>query len=120
MLQRFVQKSIESSFAQTAAPAVVGAPQQPGLMGMLVPFGMMFLVIYFLMIRPQQKKMKEQQNMLGALKAGDQVVTTSGMWGKVAGIEDKVVMLEIADRVQVKMLKSQISQVVTETAKDKA
>lgn len=120
MIQTIVQMMNQTALAQAAAPAVA-APQQPGLMGMLVPFAMMFMVIYFLMIRPQQKKMKEQQAMLNALKAGDEVVTTSGMLGKVAGIQEKIVTIEVADRVQVRMLKSQISQVVNETAaKEKA
>src|SRR4051794_39094722 len=73
------------------------APQQPGLSSMMVPFLLMFGVVYFLMIRPQQKKMKEQQEMLTALKHGDEILTTSGILGKVTGIADKVVTVEIAD-----------------------
>jgi preprotein translocase subunit YajC len=95
--------------AEGAASAIGG---QPGIMGMLMPFALMFGVLYFLMIRPQQKKMKEQQSMLSALSHGDEVVTTSGMLGKITGITDKVVTLEVADNVRVKMLKSQVSQVV--------
>lgn len=98
--------------AGTAVPGAAGAAQPPTLTGMLVPFAAMFAVIYFLMIRPQQKKMREQQSMLGGLKHGDDVVTTSGMLGKVTGITDKVVTLEIADNVRIKMLKSQVAQVV--------
>ena len=93
-----------------AAP--LGAPPQPGLAGMAVPFLAMFGVVYFLMIRPQQKKQKEQQNMLSELKHGDDVLTASGILGKVAGITDKFVTVEIADDVKVKMLKTQISQVI--------
>lgn len=105
--------------AGTAANAM-GAQQQPGIVGMLVPFAAMFAVIYFLMIRPQQKKMKEQQEMLGALKQGDEVLTTSGMLGKITGMTEKVVTLEIADNVRVKMLKSQIAQVIQGQIKDLA
>lgn len=83
-----------------------------------LPFILMFGVIYFLMIRPQQKKAKEQQSMLGALKHGDEVVTTSGLLGKVTGITDRVVTLEVADDVRVKMLKSQVAQVVKGSVKD--
>ncbi|OFZ69903.1 MAG: preprotein translocase subunit YajC [Bdellovibrionales bacterium RIFOXYD1_FULL_44_7] len=79
---------------------------------MLIPFLLMFAVLYFLMIRPQQKKAKEQQSMLSALKQGDEVITTSGIIGTVAGLTDKVVTLEIADNVKIKILKSQVSQVV--------
>ena len=97
-------------------PAVPGAEgmasQQPGMMGMLLPFLLMFGVVYFLMIRPQQKKVKEQQSMLGGLQKGDEVVTSSGFLGTVHGIADKVVTLELNDNVKVKLLKSQIAQVV--------
>ena len=72
---------------------------------MLLPFAAMFAVVYFLMIRPQQKKMKEQQDMLGQLKHGDEVVTTSGILGTITGITEKVVTLEIADDVRIKILK---------------
>jgi len=99
---------------------VAGAPQQPGLMGMLVPFLLMFAVLYFLMIRPQQKKMREQQDMLKALEHGTEVVTSSGILGKITGITDKVVTLEIADNVRIKILKSQIAQVVKGQIKDLA
>ena len=92
--------------------AATGAAQQPGIGGMLLPFAAMFAVVYFLMIRPQQKKMKEQQDMLSALKDGDEVLTTSGLLGKITGMTDKIVTLEVAQNVRVKMLKSQIAQVV--------
>ena len=85
---------------------------------MLFPFALMFGVVYFLMIRPQQKKAKEQQDMLGGLKHGDEILTTSGILGKITGITDKVVTVEVADNVRVKMLKSQVSQIVKGPIKD--
>lgn len=88
------------------------APATPGMGSMLVPFVLMFAVMYFLMIRPQQKRMKEQQGMLSALKDGDEVLTASGILGTVRGINDKMVTLEIDRNVQMKMLKSQVSQIV--------
>ena len=105
----------ENAAPAPAAPGANGAPaagQQPGFGSMLIPFLLMFAVLYFLMIRPQQKKAKEQQSMLSALKQGDEVITTSGIIGTVAGLTDKVVTLEIADNVKIKILKSQVSQVV--------
>ena len=96
------------------------APAQPGFGGMLVPFLAMFAVVYLLMIRPQQKKLKEQQDMLGALKHGDEVLTASGILGKVTGIAEKVVTVEVADNVRVKMMKSQVSQVIKGNIKDLA
>lgn len=95
--------------AQTTVPPT--APPEPGFMAFL-PFILMFVVFWFLMIRPQQRKMKEQQEMQNSLKKGEEVVTSSGMIGKVTGVADKVITLEIADNVRVKMLKSQISAVV--------
>lgn len=107
-----------STTAGTQAPA--GAPQaaQPGPMQMLAPFAIMFAVIYFFMIRPQQKRMKEHQALIGALKNGDDVVTNSGIFGRVAGLTEKVVTLEVADQVKIKVLKSQIAQVVKDQIKD--
>jgi preprotein translocase subunit YajC len=101
-----------------AAPGGVPAAQPPGLGGMLVPFLGVFAVMYFLMIRPQQKRLKEQQAMLGALKHGDEIITTSGLLGKVTGMAEKVITVEVADNVRVKMLKSQVSQVVKGNLKD--
>ena len=100
-----------------SAPAPLAAPA-PGMGSMLLPFAAMFAVVYFLMIRPQQKKMKEQTEMLGQLKQGDEVITTSGILGTVRGLTEKVVTLEIADDVKIKILKSQVSQVVKGQIKD--
>lgn len=106
--------------AGSATGAVQGAAQQPGIGGMLVPFAAMFAVVYFLMIRPQQKKMKEQQEMLSALKDGDEILTNSGLLGKITGMNDKIVTVEVAQNVRVKMLKSQIAQVVKGQIQDLA
>jgi preprotein translocase subunit YajC len=73
----------------------------------------MFAVFWFLVIRPQQKRAKEHQNMLKAIKRGDQVVTNGGIIGRVARIEgDGVLMLEIADGVRVKCQQSMIADLV--------
>jgi preprotein translocase subunit YajC len=101
--------------------ATSGAPaQQPGGLMAFAPFILMFVVLYFLVLRPQQKKMKEQQSMITALKHGDEIITNSGLLGKVTGITDKVVTVEVADNVRVKMLKSQVSQVIKGSIKDLA
>lgn len=100
--------------ATTAAPSTSGAPAgpaQPGPFGMLMPFILMFVVIYFLIMRPQQKKMKEQQAMLEKIQYGDEVVTNAGIFGKVTGITDKVLTVEIADGVRIKMLRGQVASV---------
>lgn len=101
-------------------PAASAAGQQPGGWMAFAPFLLMFGVMYFLVLRPQQKKMKEQQQMIAALKQGDEIVTASGLLGKVTGLTEKVVTVEIAQDVRVKMLKSQVSQVVKGSIKDLA
>ena len=105
------------------APSTSGlgllASQPSGIMS-FAPFILMFAVLYFLVLRPQQKKLKEQQDLLSSLKHGDEIITASGFLGKVTGITDKVVTMEVADNVRVKMLKSQVSQVVKGSIKDLA
>lgn len=111
-----VPASPQGAAGSAAAAAAGSAPQTP--FGMLMPFALMFGVVYFLMIRPQQKKMKDQQSMLAGLKHGDGVITASGLLGTVSGITDKVVTLEVATNVKIKMLKSQVAQIVKGPIKD--
>lgn len=79
---------------------------------MLLPLVGMLAIFYFLLIRPQQKRQKEMQKMIGALKKGDRVVTASGLYGTVAGLRDDIVVVEIADDVKVEMLKNAVTGVV--------
>lgn len=84
---------ISNAYAQTAAA------QDPtgGLMGLL-PIILMFIVLWFLMIRPQMKKAKEHQKMVGELAKGDEVVTQGGIAGKIAKVGENYITLEIAER----------------------
>jgi len=84
-------------------------PTGPSTMEMLLPFVGMFAIFYFLIIRPQGKKMKDHEKMLGELKRGDPVVTSSGILGTIDGLNDLVVTLEIATGVKIKVLKKQIA-----------
>ena len=68
-------------------------------------------IMYFVMIRPQQKQQKEQQAMLSSLKKGDQVVTTGGLLGKVHEVQDKIVVVEIAQGTRVKIVRGMIADV---------
>ena len=113
---------VPAGSSQAVAPAGVAGATAPqaGFGGMMLPFVLMFGVVYFLMIRPQQKKVREQQSMLSELKHGDEILTSSGILGTVTGITEKVVTVEIADDVRVKMLKSQVSQVIKGQIKDLA
>jgi preprotein translocase subunit YajC len=78
----------------------------------LVPLALLFGIFYFLLIRPQQQRMKSHQAMVQAVKRGDTVVTAGGLVGKVAKVKDDgEVLVEIADNVQVRVLKSTLSEV---------
>jgi preprotein translocase subunit YajC len=78
----------------------------------LVPLVLLFGIFYFLLIRPQQQRVKTHQQMVEAVRRGDTVVTSGGLIGKVAKVKDDgEVMVEIADNVQVRVLKSTLSEV---------
>jgi preprotein translocase subunit YajC len=94
----------------SGAPATPVASASP--LGMALPFVVMLAVMYFLMIRPQQKRVKDQQALISSLKHGDEVVTSSGILGTIMGMSEKVVTLEVAKNVQLKILRSQVNQIV--------
>ena len=82
----------------------------------LVPLILIFFIMYFLLIRPQQKKQKDHKSMVEALRRGDQVLTQGGIIAKVVKVnEDGVVEVEIAEGVKVKVLKHTITQVMSKT-----
>jgi preprotein translocase subunit YajC len=80
-----------------------GGGAQGGGFAALVPLLLMFAIFYFLLIRPQQKKQKKQREVLAALKRGDMVVTNGGLHGKITGLTERVITLEIAEKVRVKV-----------------
>ena len=86
-----------------------GGPQ--GLLIQLAPLLLLFVLFYFMLIRPQQKRMKEHQAMIAAVKRGDTVVLPSGVIGKVVRVEDAEVGVEIAQGVTVKVVKAMITEV---------
>lgn len=97
------------------------ASQQSGLVSFL-PLIVVFVIFYFLMIRPQQKKIKEHNKMVSELKIGNNVCTTSGIIGKIRGINDKddTISVEIADGVVVNMLRNSVNNLVTKNDEAKA
>jgi len=99
---------INSAYAQTAAPASGG---QSMFSAMLLPL-LLLVVFYFLLIRPQNKRAKEQREMIARVAAGDEVATTGGILGKVIEVGEQFVTLEIAPDIKVKLQKFQISQVL--------
>ncbi len=102
---------ISSAFAQTAPAAAAGGDMQSSLMGML-PLVLMFVVLYFVMIRPQMKKQKEHRAMIDALAKGDEVVTAGGVLGIVSKIGDNYIGLDIAQGVEVQIQRSAVVQVL--------
>jgi preprotein translocase subunit YajC len=100
---------ISSAFAQ-AAPAAQG-DMQSSLMGML-PLVLMFVVLYFVMIRPQMKKTKEHKNMVDALGKGDEVVTSGGLLGKVTKLAEGFISVEVSHGVEVQLQRSAVIQVL--------
>ncbi|MBK1682197.1 preprotein translocase subunit YajC [Rhodoferax fermentans] len=102
---------ISSAFAQTAPAAAASGDMQSTLMGML-PLVLMFVVLYFVMIRPQMKKAKEHKNMVESLAKGDEVVTAGGLLGKVSKLNEGFISVEIANSVEVQLQRSSVVQVL--------
>ena len=102
---------VTPAFAQAAGPAGAGSA-----FASFVPLVLIFAIMYFLLIRPQQKKVKEHRAMVEALRRGDQVVTAGGIVGKAVKVgDDGVVEVEIADGVKVKVVRQTITQVMNKT-----
>jgi len=92
------------AYAANAAPAG-GA----GGIASFVPLILIFIVFYFLLIRPQQKKAKEHQAYLSSLKKGEKIITSGGIHGRITGLTDSTVTLEIADNVRIKVTRASIA-----------
>ena len=99
---------------QDLAYAMGGIPGGGGSQGMgaFIPIILMFVVFYFLLIWPQQKKSKAHRQVLASLQKGDNVVTSSGIYGTITGITDTVVTLEIAEKVRIKVARSSVAGVI--------
>ena len=103
------------AFAQDGA-----TPEGPGPLVQFFPLILIFVVFYFLLIRPQQQKAKAHRNMLGELKRNDEVVTVGGLYGRILELGEKVVTLELAQNVQVRIERSKIETVAEEGGSRKA
>ncbi|MGE4265752.1 MAG: preprotein translocase subunit YajC, partial [Desulfovibrio sp.] len=78
-------------------------------LGAFVPLILMFAIFYFLLIRPQQKKAKQHKEMINNLKIGDRIVTNGGIYGTIVRMKDQTVIVEIAEKVQVEMLRNTVA-----------
>ncbi|MBT5832102.1 MAG: preprotein translocase subunit YajC [Candidatus Latescibacteria bacterium] len=94
------------------SPASTGG-EQPNMLVTMLPFVLMFVVMYFLIIRPQHKKQKDQQTMIDALKKGDKVVTSGGVHGTITGVKDKesILVIQVAKDVQIEVSRGSITKV---------
>lgn len=100
------------AWAQAAAGAA------PSALIQFAPLALIFVVFYFLLIRPQQQKAKEQRTMIDNLKRNDEVIMAGGLYGKVVALNDKVLTLEIAPNVRVRVERAQVSTRVKGVAAD--
>ena len=109
---------IPPAIAQTAQGGAAAADPMAGA-GLLAfaPYLLIFVVMYFLLIRPQQRRAKEHQTRVNGIVRNDQVVTSGGIVGKVTRVDDQYADVEIAKGVTVKVVKSTISDVLSSTAK---
>ena len=98
---------ISSAYAQTASGGDLTS-----MLGGMLPLVLMFVVLYFIMIRPQMKRQKEHKSMLEALARGDEVATAGGMVGKVTKLGDSIVGIEVANGVEVQVQRHAIVQVL--------
>ncbi|KMW56223.1 Preprotein translocase subunit YajC [Candidatus Rhodobacter oscarellae] len=99
-----------------ATPAYAQAAGAGGGAGILIPMVLVFAIMYLFMIRPQQKKIKEHQAMVQALRRGDQVVTQGGLIGKVVKVkDDNELEVELAEGVKVRVVQTTIAQVLSKT-----
>lgn len=101
--------SLVSILVPALSMAQAAPTQQPSMLEALFPFVIMFVILYFVLLRPQMRKQKEHQSFVSALKRGDEIITQTGILGRIEGITDQFVTLEIADGVRIKMLRSQVA-----------
>jgi len=89
------------------------APTSPGGgIGFFVPLVLIFVIMYFVMLRPQKKRQQQQQKLIASLKTGDRIVTNAGIHGLISNVKETTVMLKVADNVKIEMEKSAIANVL--------
>ncbi|MEE8124467.1 MAG: preprotein translocase subunit YajC [Nitrospirales bacterium] len=95
------------------AQAEGAAPETSAGLLSLIPFLLIFVVFYFLLILPQQRRQKKQRELLGALKKGEKVITSSGIWGTVTNLDKETITLQIADNTKIRMQRDHIASIRT-------
>jgi preprotein translocase subunit YajC len=127
LAKRFAADSLHGSFMNTAnllllaqAAAPSGAQQQPNVFMSMMPLVFIFIIFYFLLIRPQQRKAKEHAKLVSALKTGDSVVTNAGIHGVISNVKEKTVIVKIADNVKVEFDRAAIVTVESSSSSESA
>ena len=103
---------ISQAFAQTAPAAAAGGDSMFGSISQMLPLVLMFVVLYFIMIRPQMKKQKEHKAMIEAIAKGDEVVIAGGVIGRVAKMGESYIHVEVANGVEVQVQRASVVQVL--------
>ncbi len=103
---------LETGLAYAMGPAPGGGAGGASSLMSFLPIILIFVVFYFLLIRPQQKRAKDHRTLLANLKEGDQVITSGGIYGRITGIREDKVTVEISDKVRVKVARGNIAGVV--------
>jgi preprotein translocase subunit YajC len=103
---------ISSAFAQTAPAAAAGGGDIFSSLTSMLPLVLMFVVLYFVMIRPQMKKQKEHRSMIEALAKGDEIATAGGFLGKITKVGESYMSVEIANGVEIQLQRSAVVQVL--------
>lgn len=103
---------ISEAFAQAAAPAAAATDSPFGGIAGMLPIILMFVVLYFVMIRPQMKRQKEQKAMIDALAKGDEVVVAGGVIGKISKIGESFLHVEVANNVEIQVQRNAVIQVL--------
>jgi preprotein translocase subunit YajC len=101
-----------TDLAYAMGPTPGGGGGQGSSYMTFLPIILIFVIFYFLLIRPQQKQKKEHQNLLSNLRVGDNVLTTGGIYGRITGIKDERLTVEISDKVRVKVNRGHIAGVI--------
>ena len=97
------------AFAMSSGGGQTGQQSGGGMLGGLITLGLIFLVFYFLLIRPQQKQQRQLQEMRNSLRVGEKVITTGGIFGTIESISHDTIMIKVADKVKIEVAKNAVA-----------
>jgi preprotein translocase subunit YajC len=100
------------------APQGQGGAGGGSMVSTIIMFGAIFVIFYFMIIRPQSKRAKEREKLLSSVQKGDKVITSSGIHGVVAGVEEKTILLQVTETVKVKLERSAVATILNRDSKE--